>query len=107
MLGDPPDIDEGPFVPQPPTLIGENMIVEIGTPIYLVKGFHVTINCNILTGTPPVTISWFRNGLPDPSRGNVSSITVTDPEDGDNFTCRAENNIGFDMESSNITLLGE
>ena len=83
------------------------MRVKIGTPVYVVDGFDVTIDCNILTGTPPVTIRWFRNGRLDPSRGNVTSITVTDADDNDNFACRADNNVGFDIENTTIRVFGK
>ena len=106
-IGDPPDIDEGPFIPQPSTVISEDKTVDIGSPVYVVDGFDVTIDCRILTGTRPITISWFRNGMPDPSRGNVSTITVTDYSDGDRFTCRADNNIGFDIEMTTINVFSK
>ena len=107
LLGEPPDIDEGPFVPEPSSIMGENSRVKIGTPVYLVSGYHVTIVCDIVKGTPPVTISWFRNGILDLSRGNISAITVTDPKDGDIFSCRANNSIGSDIENSTIKLFSE
>ena len=103
-LGVPPDIDEGSYVPQPPS---RNMRVKIGTTVYVVDGFNVTIDCNVLTGTPPVNISWFRNGQPDLSGGNVTSINVTDANDNDTFTCRADNSIGFDMENTTVRVFGE
>ena len=55
-----------------------------------------------MNGTPPITIKWLRNGSPDPTRGNVSTITITDASNGDIFKCRAENNIGFDTENTTI-----
>ena len=45
---------------------------------------------------------WFRNGVPDLTRGNLSTITVTDYNDGDVFTCRADNIVGFDEENTTI-----
>ena len=50
------------------------------------------------------TISWYHNGELDQSRGNFSTtrITVTDATDGDVFTCRAENKIGFDHQQQTI-----
>ena len=70
----------------------------------MVDGFHVTIVCDILSGTRPITISWFRNGAPDITRGNVSTITVTDYNDNDEFTCIAHNDVGSDLESTTITI---
>jgi len=69
------------------------MRVKIGTPIYVIDGFDVIIDCDIDSGTPPITIHWFCNGQLDPSRGNVSTITVTDANDGDVIMFRADNNI--------------
>ena len=102
QLGVPPDIDEGPLVPQPPSIPSVDMKVKIGTPVYVVDGYNVTIDCNITLGTPPVTISWFHNGQPDLSRANFSTIIVTDAKDDDVFACRADNNIGFDVKNTTI-----
>ena len=74
----------------------------IGTPVYVYTGYDVTIDCNIVNGTPPITIQWFRNGSPDSTRGNVSTITITDANNGDVFQCRADNIAGFDTENTVI-----
>ena len=107
LLGDPPDIDEGPFISQPPNVMSGDMTVSIGTPVYVVDGFNVTIVCNILNGTRPIVIMWLRNGAPYPAGGNISTITVTDYNDGDVFTCRADNIVGFDMENTAINVFGK
>ena len=109
LLGVPPDIDEGPFIPHPPTVMPGDMTVIIGTPTYIVDGFDVTLVCNIASGTSPITIMWIRNGASYPAGGNQSIITVpdTDYNDGDVFTCRADNIIGFDMESTTINVFGK
>ena len=107
MLGVPPDIDEGPFIPLPYSLTRLRMTVKIGSPVYVVDGFNVIINCNILTGTPPVTILWFRNGVLDLSLGSNNSVTINDARDGDVFTCRADNIIGQDNETSIIYVFGK
>jgi len=83
------------------------MRVDIGSPVYVVDGSDVVIDCDIASGTPPITIHWFCNGQPDPSRGNVSTITVNDANSGDVFMCRADNKIGFDMESTTISVFGK
>ena len=107
LIGAPPYIDEGPFVPPPPLVIPGDMEVQIGSPGYLIDGFYVTIVCNIINGTRPITIMWFYNGVADPTRGNVSTITVTYYNDGDEYTCRAENDVGFDNESTTINVFGK
>ena len=85
----------------------EDMEVKIGSPGYVVDGFNVTIECSILNGTHPITIMWLCNGVVDPTRGNVSTITVTDYNNSDLFTCRADNNIGFDLENTTINVFGK
>ena len=78
------------------------MRVKIGTPVYVYGGFNVIIDCNIINGTPPVNITWLRNGSPYPTRGNVSTITITDASNGDVFKCKADNIIGFDTANTTI-----
>ena len=102
-----PDIDEGSFVPRPSVIIRDNKRVKIGTPVYVHSGFDVIIDCNISNGTPPINITWFHNGSPYPTEGNTSTITITDANNGDVFKCRAENNIGFDTESTTIYVKGD
>ena len=89
----PPVIIEGSFVPRPSVITSGNKRVKIGTPVYVRSGYDVMLDCNAVNGTPPINITWFRNGAPDPTRGNVSTITITDARDGDVFQCRVENNI--------------
>ena len=98
----PPYIDEGSYVPRPCIITRGNKTVKIGTPIYVYTGYDVTIDCNIVYGTLPITIQWFRNGSPDSTRGNVSTITITDASNGDVFKCRADNTEGFDIANSTI-----
>ena len=99
---DPPVIDEGPFIPIPSVITRGNKTVKIGTPVYVHDGYDVIIDCNIVNGTSPITIQWFRNGSPDSTRGNVSTITITNASNGDVFKCRASNFIGFDTENTVI-----
>ena len=104
-LLDPPFIYKGSHVPRPSVITRGNKRVDIGTPVYVRDRFYVTIDCNIIHGTPPITIQWFRNGSPDLSRGNVSTITVINTtSNGDVFTCRAQNIEGFDTESTVINV---
>lgn len=107
MLGVPPDIDEGSFVMRPPSVTRGNKRVKINTPVYVVNRFDVIIDCDIVSGTPPITITWFRNGMLEAFRGNVSIITITNYTDGDVFQCRADNDIGFDEESTTINVFGK
>ena len=101
LLGDPPDIDEGTMVQKPDNITTKgNKRVKIGTDVYVVDGYNVTIDCNIASGTPPITISWLLNGTE--FGGNDATITITDATYGDVITCRANNSIGFDEESTTI-----
>ena len=99
---DPTVIDEGSYVPGPSVITRGNKTVKIGTPVYVYTGYDVIIDCSIVNGTPPITIQWFRNGSPDSTRGNVSTITITDASNGDVFKCKANNVIGFDTENTVI-----
>ena len=103
----PPDIDEGSFVPRPSVITRGNKRVKIGTPVYVYTGYDVIIDCKITNGTPPITITWFRNGSSYPSGGNVSTITITASHNNEVFKCRAENNIAFDNESTTIYVSGK
>ena len=106
FLLDAPDIDEGSFVPRPSLIIRGNKRVKIGAPVYVHSGFDVIIDCNISNGTPPINITWFRNGSPYPTEGNVSTITITDARNGDVFMCKVDNIIGFDTENTTIYVEG-
>ena len=94
-------------MPLPDIIPPEDVKVKIGSPVYVVDGFDVTIVCNIVNGTRPITIMWLHNGVVDPTRGNVSTITVTNYNDGDVFTCIAENDVGFDMKITTINVVGK
>ena len=99
---DEPVIDKGSHVPRPSVITKGNKRVKIGTPVYVYSGFDVTIDCNIVNGTPPINITWFRNKSPYQSGENGSTITITDARNGDVFKCRADNIEGFDTESTTI-----
>ena len=108
MIGDPPDIYEGQFKPRPNSVTPGDKTVQIGTPAYVDSGDNLTIVCNIASGTRPITIKWFRNRVEDTLFGNVSMITISnvnfDDDNGDVYTCRAENFIGFDEETTTLTV---
>ena len=99
---DPPDLDRGSFVPRPSVITKGNKRVKIGTSVYVRDGFDVIIDCNIVNGTRPINITWFRNGSPYPTRGNVNTITITNASNGDVFNCRVDNIVGFDIERTVI-----
>jgi len=86
-------------------------MVDVATPVYAIDGDDVTIVCDIASGTRPITISWLRNGMEDTSFGNVSMITISDvnfdDDNGDMYTCRAVNPIGFDEETTVVNVFGE
>ena len=74
----------------------------MGSTVYTVDGITIVIICNVIIGDPPITISWLRNGVLDQSRGNTTTINVTDTQLNSPminvtdtqlvvFTCRAEN----------------
>ena len=52
---------------------------------------------------------WLRNGLLYPAGGNQSVITISDTDynDGDVFTCRVDDIVGFDMENTTINVFDE
>ena len=89
-------------MPRPSVIIRGNKRVKIGTPVYVHSGFDVIIDCDISNGTPPINITWFRNGSPYPTEGNVSTITITDARNDDVLECRVDNIIGFDTENTTI-----
>ena len=68
--------------------------------MYGFDGYNVTIDCTTVSGTPPITITWLRNGMLIDT--DVNTITITDAKDGDTIVCRADNNIGFDEEDTTI-----
>ena len=104
LLGNPPDIDEGPHIEKPEKVTEGNKRVTIGSPVYVRDGYSVTIDCTTVSGTPPITITWLRNGTP--IAGNANSITINDTNNSDVITCRAVNNVGFDEEVTTITVIG-
>ena len=90
-----------------PTTMPENKRVNVGNPVDISSGANLTIDC-IVTGTPPITILWLHNDNKEikKSEGNNSTITITGPTDGDNITCRADNNMGYDMATTTINVNG-
>jgi len=109
IVGDPPEIDEGLLGRPDPIPSGDNT-VQIATPAYFMAVNDVTIVYRIVSGTCPITISWFRNRVEDTSYGNVSMITISnvnfDDDKGDMYTCRAVNSIGPDEETTVMNVFG-
>ena len=94
-------------VSQPVSVENGVMRVKIGSTAYTINGFTVQIDCNatsILKEYPP-TISWLRNKELDQTRGNVLMITVTDANDGDVFTCIANNTISSQRRKTKIVFV--
>ena len=91
-----------------PTAVPENKRVNVGSLVKISVGYNLTIDC-IVTGTPPIAITWIRNNdIIKSTEGNSSNITitVTEADDGDNITCRADNNIGYDAATTTINVVG-
>ena len=82
-------------VSQPVSVENGVMRVNIGSTAYTVNGLTVQIVCNATSifKEYPATIRWRRNKKRYRTRGNVSIITITDVNDGDVFTCIADNTI--------------
>ena len=87
---------------EPFTVENGAMRVNVGATVYTVNGLTIAISCNVIAEESPITISWSRNGEPDQSRENVSTIEVTDATHCDVFTCRVENGMGFDHAETAI-----
>ena len=94
-------------MPPPSTVPLRDMEVHMGSPAYVIDGADITLVCDIVSGTRPISIMWLHNGVVDPTRGNVSAITVFNYNDQDEYTCRAENDIGFDEASTTINVFGK
>ena len=95
-------------VSQPVSVENGVMRVKIGTTAYIIDGFHVQIVCNATTITESpaiIRLSWLCNGELDEARGNASVITVTDANDGDVFTCIANNTLIHNSSSTEILFI--
>ena len=95
---------------KPPSASKGVVRVKIGIPVYIIDNFNVTIDCNITCGIQPITHSWlYNNKVFNGTTGNVSSITIPVTNaadiDGDVYTCRAENSIGYDEMNTTIYYL--
>ena len=106
FITEPPYIDES--TSQNPTVMNGIITIQVGNPVYIIESYNdVSIICNVIRGELPITFSWYCNEEPDQCRGNVSTITVTNPKDGDVFTCRVDNMYGTDISSTTVRLIHE
>ena len=106
LLGDPPSINTTMI--EKNTTVPENKRINVGNPVNISSGANLTLDC-IVAGSPPITIRWLRNGeVIETSQGNSSNITIaiTNTNDGDNITCRAANNNGYNMATTTINVDG-
>ena len=96
-------------IPQPQVIPNTDVTVMIGSPAYIVDGYDLTITCNVITGTPPINISWYRNG--DSSRRNTSAIAISNvninKDNGVVYTCRAENDKGYDEQLTIVNVFSK
>ena len=72
--------------------------------MYTVNGLIIIIICNVTIGEPPFIITWYRNEeVVNHLVGNVSTVTVTDAEDDDVFTCKVDGiRMGSDQQDTII-----
>ena len=83
----------------------------IGSPAYIIDGFDLTITCNVITGIPPINISWYRNGVVDSSKRNMSTITISNvdinKDNGVVYICIAENDEGYDEQLTIVNVFSK
>ena len=103
-------IDEGQCIPKPQFIPTGDVTVMIGSPAYINDGYDLTLTCKVVRGIP-VTISWYRDGVLDSSRGNTSTITIENVDIGkDNgavYTCRADNDKGYDEQHTIVNVFSK
>ena len=93
---------------QPVSVENRMIRVRIGTTAFIFDGLTVQIVCNATSiSGHAITISWLHNGEHDQTRGNVTTITVTDANHGDVFTCVAENVFGSNRKDTEIIFVHE
>ena len=98
----PPVIAGGQCIPQPEVIPNGDVTVMIGSPAHINDGYDLTLTCRVVSGLPPINISWYLNGILDSSRGNIPTITIAnvdiDKDNGAVYTCRADNDKGHDEQ---------
>ena len=103
-------IAEGQCVPQPEVIPSTDMAVMIGSPAYIIHGYDLTITCSVVGGLSPISISWYRDGKLDTSRGNTSTVKISsiriNKDNGVVYTCRADNDRGYVEEFTKVKVFG-
>lgn len=87
--------------------ISEKPVINpFGFPQSLAEGMHVIVTCSVLTGDPPITIRWLKDGMTlnkkmlnieESSMGHLGSALVFNSvgrSHNGNYTCLAENLAG-------------
>ena len=106
-----PVIDGGHCILKPEVVPNGDVTVMIGSPAYINNGYNLTLACRNVNGLPPITISWYRDGVLDSSRGNTSTITIEnvdiDKDNGAVYTCRADNDKGYDEQHTIVNVFSK
>ena len=88
-------------------------------PKALAEGMHVIITCSILTGDPPISIRWLKDGMTlnkkmlnieESSMGHLGSSLIFNSvgrSHNGNYTCLAENKAGETNFSAPMQVNGE
>ena len=94
---------------QPVSIENRMIRVRIGTTAFIVDGLTIQIVCNATSmySGHLITISWLYNGEHDQTRENMTTITVTDANHDDVFTCVAKNVFGSNSKDTRIIFVHE
>ena len=105
-----PEIAGGQCVPKPQVIPNGDVTVMIGSPAYINDGYDLTLTCKVVHGIP-INISWYHDGVLDSSRGNTSTITIEnvdiDKDNGAVYTCRADNDKGYDEQHTIVDVFSK
>ena len=86
-------------------------MAQFGQMVSVYEGARVTLECRVSVGNPRPTITFLRDGVPI-DRNNTAyliengNLTILSAMLGDagRYTCRAQNDIGIDEASTNLTV---
>ena len=106
-----PQIDRPPI----PTVSTKfpTALARFGQDVTVYQGADVTFECRISVGNPTPTISFFRDGNPNPlisdgeytiTNGNLLTVNNAMLNDTGRYTCVASNDVGMDRLSSDLTV---